>query len=195
MGLPVNFVHQWLGRVPASLVYIKDLRNLAGGCGFPTLGPGRASATAAFLRIADEIGGKEIYTFGVSLGGYAALYYGLQLGAVSALSLGSATDYTPDFINSQGPVKQETRDLWEFASDYAVSLRDCYEQALKKPRVMIAYGAANPRDRGQAKRMAGMPNVELLPMDYAQHNVIEPLIRNHELMPLLERHLSAGSAS
>jgi hypothetical protein len=194
LGLPVNFVHQWLGRLPVSLVYIKDLRNLAGGCGFPTLGQDRASAVAAFRRIVDEIGGKEIYTLGVSLGGYAALYYGLQLGAVSALSLGGATDFTPDFVNSLGPVKQEYRDLWEFAPDDAKNLRDYYEPALKKPRVMMAYGAANPRDRRQAGQMAGMPNVELTPIDYAQHNVIEPLIRNHELMPLLERHLSARGA-
>ena len=33
LGLPLNFIHQWLGRLPTSLVYIKDFRDLAGGCG------------------------------------------------------------------------------------------------------------------------------------------------------------------
>src|SRR5690242_5151177 len=94
IGLPANFIHQWLGRLPTSLVYIKDLRNFRGGCGYPTLGPDRASSITAFRRLADEIGGKKIFTFGVSRGGYPALYYGLELGAVAVLSLAGATDYT-----------------------------------------------------------------------------------------------------
>src|SRR5437764_209788 len=94
---PLNFIHQWLGRLSASLVYIKDFRNLGGGCGYPTIGPDRASAIAAFRRIVDEIDGEEIYTLGVSLGGYAAMYYGLELGAAAVLNLAGATDYTSDF--------------------------------------------------------------------------------------------------
>jgi len=35
--------------------------------------------------------------------------------------------------------------------------------------------------------MAGLPNVELVAIDHAQHNVIEPLIRKRQFMPLLER--------
>lgn len=190
LGLPVNFIHQWLGRLPASLVYIKDFRDLSGGCGFPTLGPDRASAIAAFRRIANELGGKRIYTLGVSFGGYAALYYGLQLEAISVLGLGGATDNTPEFVNTQGLVPPAYLRLWERAPDYTRNLRDTCELALHTTRILIAFSAGYPRDRQQAERIAGLPNVELVAVDYAQHNVVEPLIRQREFLPLLCRFLS-----
>jgi hypothetical protein len=192
LGLPVNLIHQWLGRCPTSLVYIKDLRNYWGGCGFPALGPDRASAVAAFRRIAEQIGGKRIYTLGVSHGGYAALHYGLELGAVAALNLAGATDLTPDFVNSLGPIHPEYLTLRKLAPEYTVNLRDCYAAAPHKPYVFLAYSAGHPRDRRQAERMAGLPNVELVAVDHAQHNAIDPLIRNRELMPLLERLLTTA---
>jgi len=39
----------------------------------------------------------------------------------------------------------------------------------------------------QAERMAGLPNVDLVAVDFAQHDVIEPLIRQRRFMPLLEQ--------
>ena len=60
LGLPLNFVHQWLGRLPVSLVYIKDFRDLSGALGFPSLAPGRAGSIAALRRIAEELGAKRI---------------------------------------------------------------------------------------------------------------------------------------
>jgi hypothetical protein len=192
LGLPANFIHQWLGRLPASLVYIKDLRNFRGSCGFPTLGPDRASSVTAFRRIAEEIGGKKIFTFGVSRGGYPALYYGLEVEAVSVLSLAGATDYTREFVDTLGPVPRAYLDLAERAPDYFRNLRASCASAAHKTRVLITYGAGNPRDRQQAERIAGLPNVELIALDYAQHNVIEPLIRQGKFLPLLNRFLSTG---
>jgi hypothetical protein len=190
LGLPVNFVHQWLGRLPTSLVYIKDFRELSGGCGFPTLGPDRASAVVAFRRIAGDIGAKRIYTFGVSLGGYPALYYGLKLGAEAVLSLGGATDLTPDFVETLGRFQKEYLNLREVAPDYTKNLRECYVSAQNKPRLLIAYSTRNPRDRQQAEQMEGLQNVELFAVDHAHHNVIDPLIREGKLKPLLDRLLS-----
>jgi amino acid adenylation domain-containing protein len=193
LGHPINFIHQWLGRLPASLVYIKDFRDLGGGCGFPTIGPDRACAVAAFRRIVDEIDGKRTYTLGVSLGGYAAMYYGLELGAIAVLNLAGATDYTPDFVNSLGPVSKAYLNIRERAPDYARNLRDSYASAAHKPRVMIAYSAGQSRDRRQAERFAGLSNVELVAVDYDQHNVLDELVRAGDFLPLLYRLLSGNS--
>ena len=187
LGLPLNFVHQWLGRLPVSVIYLKDLRDLWGGCGFPALGPDRAAAVAQLTKLVREIGGRRIYTFGVSLGGFPALHYGLELGAAGVLALAGATDLTPSFVTSLGPLRQEYINLRRLAPDYVINLRDRYQSARHKPRAIIAYSANHPTDRRQAQRMAGLPNVELVPIDHAQHNVIEPLIRNRQFMPLLER--------
>jgi hypothetical protein len=190
LGLPVNFVHQWLGRLPVSIVYIKDLRDLGGACGYATLGPDRKSALTALRRIASEVGGKRIYTLGFSLGGYPAMYYGLGLGAVAVLNLAGATDLTASFVDSFGLVGPGRLSIREAAPDYATNLRESYVSAAHKPRVLIAYGAGNPEDRGQAERMVGLPNVELMALDYGGHNVIDRLIRRGKFMPLLHRLLS-----
>ena len=195
LGMPLNFVHQWLGRLPVSLVYIKDFQNLSGGAGLPTLGPDRDSAIAALRRIVREIGGKTIYSFGVSLGGYAALYYGLELEAVSVLSLCGAADYTPHFVSTIGPIPKAYLALCERAPDYLKSLRDSCIASADRTRVLWVYSARFPRDQMQAERIAGLSNVELIAVNYAQHNVIDPLIRRGEFLPLLDRFLTFEPAA
>ena len=84
-------------------------------------------------------------------------------------------------------MRQEYINLRRLAPDYVINLRDRYQSARYTPRALIAYSANHPADRRQAERMAGLPNVELVSINHAQHNVIEPLIRNRDFMPLLER--------
>jgi pimeloyl-ACP methyl ester carboxylesterase len=172
-------------------VYIKDFRGLFGGCGYPSLGSDRASSVAVLRRLTDEVGGKRIYTLGVSIGGYPALYYGLQLGAVAVLSLAGATDLSPDFVEGLGPVSPTYRNFLQQAPDYAKDLREIYASAKQRPHVLLAFGGGNLRDRQQAERMSGLPNVELVAVDgYTQHNVVDPLIRQGNYLCLLNRLLS-----
>ena len=187
LGLPTNFVHQWLGRLPVSLVYLKDFRNLSMGCGLPSLGHDPASMTAALRRIVEEIEGRQIYTLGVSLGGFAAMHYGLQLGAQAVLNLAGPTSFKKDFLDTLGPIPEEYHQIRELAPGYSVSLRELYAAAARRPHVTLVYSAGHPRDRQQAQQMSGLSGVDLLAVDYAQHNVIDPLICNGELLALLQR--------
>ena len=191
LGLPLNFIHQWLGRLPVNLMYIKDFRHISGGCGYPSLGADRAEAIAAFQRIAGELRCQQIYTFGVSLGGYSALYYGLRLNAVAVLNLAGLTDLTPSFVDSLGPVSREHLDLRRLAPDYLRNMRELYASRQFRPRVFNAYSISSPLDRLQAQQMAGLDGVELVGVDGVPHNVIEPLIRTRQLMPLLRRFIKA----
>lgn len=193
LGLPINFVHQWLGRCPASLVYVKDFRELCGGGGYPTLGPDRTSAIAAFQRIADAVGAERVYTLGVSLGGYAALYYGLKLRAVAVLSIAGATDLSPDFVATLSPVPPEYLEMRKLVPEYLMSLREQYASASYTPRALLAYSSLHLRDCLQAEQMAGLPNVELIAVNRPQHNVIDPLIADQQFMPLLLQLLSTAS--
>jgi acyl-CoA synthetase (AMP-forming)/AMP-acid ligase II/acyl carrier protein len=190
LGLPLNFVHEWLGRLPTSLVYIKDFRNLRGGRGFPTLGPDRDAAVTALRCIADKIGGKRIYTLGVSLGGFAALYYGLALEAEASVNFGGATDYTPEFVRTIGQIFDNYFEFCEQAPDYAVNLGGLFATARRRPRVALVYSAGHAEDRQQAEQLAGLSNVELLAVDSALHNVVDPLVRRREFLTLLQRFLS-----
>ena len=195
LGLPVNFVHQWLGRLPASLVYLKDSRDHFGAVGFPSLAPDRAGSIAALRDLVNKLGGKRIYTFGVSRGGYAAAYYGLELGALGVLSLAGATDLTPAFVESLPPVQDVYTRMLRAAPDYATNLADRYRSATRRPHVRIAFSSGYLRDRAQAERMADVPDVVLTPVSgKVQHNVIDLLIQQGTLMDMLNRLLAAGEA-
>jgi hypothetical protein len=193
LGLPVSFVHQWLGRLPVSLVYIKDFRELWGTCGYPSLGSDRTQSVAALQRIVAELGGRRIYTFGVSHGGYPALYYGLALGAAAALSLGGKTDLRPDLNHSLGAVTPTYLNFLKQDPGHAEDLGESYAAAKYRPHVLLAFGADNLPDRTHAEKMSErVPNVELIAVQgSAEHNVIDPLIRQRGFRGLLYRLLCA----
>lgn len=191
LGLPLNFVHHWLGRLPASLVYLKDFRNLGGALGYPSLGGDRQASVGALRRMSHDLGATRFYALGVSFGGYAALHYGLQIGAEAVLSLAGWTDLTRDSSDMpifDVPFGQRVRDQ---APDYACDLQISYAAAERRPRALLAFSAGYPHDRRQAERMARLPGVELVPVrDYSRHNVVDPLIRRREFLPLLLRLIS-----
>jgi acyl-CoA synthetase (AMP-forming)/AMP-acid ligase II/pimeloyl-ACP methyl ester carboxylesterase/acyl carrier protein len=187
LGLPLNFIHEWLGRLSASVVYIKDFRDLLGSMGFPSLGPDRAASVTALRRIARELGGKRIYTIGVSVGGYAALSYALELEAVAVLNFAGATDLSREFMLSLGRIPERVLTVQRIAPEYARNLREACAAAVRPPYILHAYGTELARDRKHAERMAGLPNVELIAVDYDEHNVVDILIRRGQFMPLLQR--------
>jgi hypothetical protein len=193
LGLPVSFVHQWLGRLPVSLVYIKDFRELWGTCGYPSLGPDRFQSVAALRCIAAQLGGRQIYTFGVSHGGYPALYYGLALGAAAALCLGGKTDLRPDLNHSLGAVTPTYLNFLKQVPGHAEDMGESYAAAKYRPHVLLAFGADNLPDRVHAEKMSKrVPNVELIAVQgSAEHNVIDPLIRQRGFRGLLYRLLCA----
>jgi hypothetical protein len=192
LGLPVNFVHQWLGRLPVSLVYLKDSRDLFGALGYPSLAVDRAGSIAALRSLADDLGAKRIYALGVSRGGFAAAYCGLELGAKAVLSLAGAVDLTPAFINAMEEVPEAYVRMLRAAPDYAINVAERYRSAHQRPQVLIAFSSGFQQDRAQAERMAGVPDVELIAVEgKAQHNVIELLIRQGRLLDLLNRLLAS----
>lgn len=68
-----------------------------------------------------------------------------------------------------------------------------YAAAASPPRVVNVYSIGSRPDRLQAEQMAGLTCVDLVGADGAVHNVVDPLIRSGQLMPLLQRFL-AGAA-
>lgn len=193
LGLPLNFMHRWHGRVPASLIYLKDFRNLSGALGFPSLGPDRPAALAALRRLVPELGGQRLYTLGVSGGGYAALHYGFHLGAAGVLNLCGRIDMTRAFNDRIGTPSSIYRDVAECAPDYVLNLGELYAGATRRPFVLTAFNADSDRDRLQAQQLAGLANVELVSVPgYGQHNVVDSLVRERLYLPLLQRLLASA---
>ena len=96
-GLPTALIHEWLGRLPVSVVYLRDFRKSVGVLGYPSLGPDRRSSVEGLKRLVNDLGGRRIYTFGNSSGTFSALHYGLDLEARAVLCMSGPTTLTREF--------------------------------------------------------------------------------------------------
>jgi hypothetical protein len=187
LGLPLNLVHEWLGRLPVSLIYLKDFRDLSGACGYPPLGSDPTTSIAALRRITVDIGAINLYTMGVSAGGYAALRYGVELNARGVLSIAGDTDLTDTFNRHSHPSLVYAHVQRE-APAYAENLRNRLVALGDGLRILLAYSADQPRDCRQAEALSGLPNIELWPVrEYDGHNAVDPLIRRGQFLGLLLR--------
>jgi hypothetical protein len=191
LGTHLNLSHEWLGRLPVTLVYIKDFGSHCGGGGYPTLASDRETSVMILRWIAGKLGGKRIFTLGVSLGGYPALHYGLRLGAEGVLSLAGATDLTREFNEAIRPLPPSHANLLENFPDYAMNMRELYGASGRRPRVLLAHSAGERHDRLHAERMSGLPGVDVIAVEnHAHHNVVDPLMQRKQYGGLLHRLLS-----
>jgi hypothetical protein len=188
VGMPVSLAHRWLGRLPASVIYFRDVRKLAGGIGYPSLGTDRPSTILSLKRLIADLGARKIYTYGNSAGSFAAFHYGVNLGAEAALGLAGPTNLTADFNAPLRPRGSLYLDLAAASPDYAVALRPLLAAGSSGPRVMYVYGSEAAKDRAYAEHIAGLPSVELVPLEgHARHNVVVPVILRGRYPSLLRR--------
>lgn len=175
-GVPFPIAHAWFGRLPASLIYLRDFRRLFFRDGVPHFGDGRQATTAGLKSIIQSLGARRVLCYGCSAGGFAALDYALDLEAVAVLGISGSYNLSPDF-----PIKRDWRSreyLSHPISQQAVDLRERYSRAANPPQTMLVYGADNPVDRTHAEYMAGARNVTLAAVeDCRMHMLVIELIR------------------
>jgi hypothetical protein len=191
LGLPLDLVHLWLGRLPVNLIYLRDPKRLCGAAGFPSLGGCSQTSIEALKRKIADLGASRIVTYGTSSGGFPALYYGLALGAHSVLALAPTTNLSVEFQTSIGPVSDFVATVRSEFPKYGPDLRLLYRDASRPPRALLAYGADNARDSAQVENMAGLTTIELIPVEgVTDHNLVIPLIASGNFPGLLARLLS-----
>jgi hypothetical protein len=179
-GLPVCMIHRWLGRLPVSVVYLRDFRAMHYLTGISSLGQDRRATLDSLRGIAASVGGRRSLCYGNSGGVFAALHYGLDLECEAVLCLSGVTNLATDFncrLRSAGSVAQLNREL----PGQVIDLQQAYRAAKRPPRARIVYAEHNWDDRLQAEHMADLPTVELQAVrDTSSHNVIADLIYRGE---------------
>jgi hypothetical protein len=185
-GLPLCMLHRWLGRLPVSLVYLRDFQVLFYLAGIPSLAKSRRATLDSLRRIVVSVGGQRSLCYGNSSGVYAALHYGLDLRSEAVLGLGGVTNVDADFnfhLRSANITARLNREL----PGEAVDLHQAYRAAKRPPRARIVYAEHNWDDRLYAEHMRGLPTVTLQAVpDSASHNVIDDLICRGEYVGLLD---------
>jgi acyl carrier protein len=190
LGMALSAIHRWLGRLPASLVYLRDFRRAFHLHGVPSLGVNRDETLAALRRIVAELNGRRVFCYGVSSGGYPALHYGLDLGAQAVLVLAGCINLSLEFTG-QMPVAPSIARLHKELPGAAIDLRQAYAAAERPPHMHLVYGDGNWDDRLHAESMSGLPKVTLqILSDCTNHNVTTELIRRGQYEPLLQEFLA-----
>ncbi|MCW5715738.1 MAG: hypothetical protein KIT43_14595 [Bauldia sp.] len=183
LGPPLSVIHRWLGRLDASILYLRDFRNAGFASGIEPVAANAPDTAAHILSIAREAGARRIATFGNSLGGYAALRYGPLLQADRVLAFIPATTGFADVPEDRRA--EMVRAGW-------VDIVPLYAQP-DAPTARVVFGAQNATDRAAALRLAGLPTValEALP-DWRSHDVFGALLRADRLHAVFEWMTSAS---
>ena len=186
LGAPLSAMHRWLGRLPASVIYLRDFRRVHFLAGIPELGQDREHTIRALHGIVGEIGGRRILCYGNSAGSFAALDYGAALGAEAVLAAAGPTNLRPEF-NAHLRWMQPAERIQAMVPGAAADMREVYAARTPAARVRIAYGEHDWDDRLQAENLGGLAGVELRPVvDYLGHNIAMELIRRGGFDEVLE---------
>jgi hypothetical protein len=190
-GLPLCLVHRWFGRLPVSVVYLRDFRDLLYLGGIGALAPDRGNTLASLRDIVASLGTRRTLCYGNSGGVFAALHYGLDLCADKVLCLSGVTNISPRFNSRLHSAKSVGRLSGEL-SGAGVDLRNAYLTAARAPRSHIVYASNNWDDRLHAEYMRGLPTVTLQAVpDTANHAVIFDLVHRGQYQGLLDSFLSS----
>lgn len=134
LGLPLAVVHSWIGRLDASLIYLRDIPQCNFLNGIGTLGATRVATIAALRQIVASLGAKRISCCGASAGGFGALLYGLDLEADAILCLGSTVNLDPNFT-AYTVYERNSIKLRAAMPDVPLDLRRLYQIAPRPPRI------------------------------------------------------------
>jgi hypothetical protein len=184
VGAPLSAVHNWFGRLPANLIYLRDFRRLFFLDGVPSLGASRDGTLANLRQIIRSAGAGKVFCLGYSAGGFAALHYGLELGADAVLSIAGVVNLTPGFTGA-GDFRSEAYRKHPISA-HPVDLRALYQRAARPVPSLLVYGDGSASDRKHAEYLAGLPGVRGLAIENcAHHHVVMELIRRGEFAGLL----------
>ena len=190
-GLPVCILHRWLGRLPVSVVYLRDFRALFYLAGVSSLGQTRHATISPLRSIVASLGGRQILCYGNSGGVFAALHYGLDLESEAVLCLSGITNVNQEF-NAHLRSAEHVAQLNRAFPSADMDLQRAYRVAKKPPRARIVYAEHNWDDRLHAEHMGGLPTVTLQAVPgTASHNVIADLIYRGEYEGVLDWLVSA----
>jgi hypothetical protein len=186
LGTPLSAIHRWLGRLPASLIYLNDPKNLAYLQGIQSLGPDRETTLAGLQEIIGSLGARRILCYGDSAGGFSALHYGVDLGAEAVLGTGAITNVALEF-NAKLRQVRRIMPLHRHFPGLSVDLRERFAAVRQPPRTLLVYAENNWDDRLHAWHLSNLSCVTLRKVpNYAKHNVTLELIQRNEYQSVLD---------
>ncbi len=186
MSMALSLFQRWLNPLGFHVIYLRDFRRLAYQDGVTPLGEGLAPTVEALRGMAHELEVRRVMCVGVSAGGYGALSYAGALGAERVLAFSPATNLDPAF-NTYLRWSEGSALLSRRFPGGEFDLRPRLAAQGGRPGATIVYGAQCWDDRFHAEHLAGLPGVELRPIDgFRGHMSAAELVHRGEFGALLQ---------
>jgi len=150
---------------PVNVIYMR-----AGARGYivgiPGLGTDPESSARGLRDLADSLGPQPLVTMGFSAGGLAATRFASKTGARAAVSFSGPTAV---YSYEDKPPEAAMTFVRREAAMLSTRERDVRPDIVEHPEMQVyhLYGAENPEDTRQARRLEGLPNVELIGLEGA----------------------------
>ena len=160
-----------LSQQDTHLVLIHDRRRCFALAGIPGLGADYAACLAGLRRIIGSLRPDTVLVLGISAGGAGAIKFACDLPAQRLLcfSVPTTLKLEDDSGATMARYPQLAR-LYRHDRSLGIDLAAYYAAQADPPPATLIYSAGHPRDCWLALRMAGLPDVRLLPTEgYTGH--------------------------
>lgn len=186
IGIPLPLAHRWLGRMPASIVYLRDFAMVQYLEGVTAFGKGREATLDGLRALFGRLGARRVLCIGTSSGTMAAMQYGLDLKAEAVVGMGSPINFDREFnmyLNWAGVAAR----MREQFGNRIIDLRAAYQAADNPPRTLLICADNNWDDRLQFEYMQGARNVQVsMVANSLQHVVTMALLHRDWFEPMLD---------
>lgn len=172
-----------------NVVFVKE--SVAGWFQYGLPGADGYKGLKDFLSsLISSIGGKELYCFGASMGGYAALLYGSLLNAKRVLTFGPRTYVHPTYITNsklveRNGINEDIQKIFPLIKDYVSSGGE----------IINVCGSDEWLDLFHVARLEKLASVRNLTVPNAGHNVGAWLKEQGELNHFMVDSLLTGDTS
>ena len=139
------------------------------------------------------LGTRRLVCMGNSAGVFGALYYGSELRADKVIVFSGPSSLQIGFEEAERQAYQRLHALRAEGKVVWPDLRAIYNS--NAISVDFHFGSQNRVDRAQAENLAGLPNVNLIPFDTANHVLIDEMHRSGLFDRVLSDAASAKTSS
>lgn len=176
-GIPLSIFDRYLAALGVSAVYLKDFNRLLYLRGVRSLGSDYQTTVAALRGILDRLRVQELYVFGHSSGGFAAIRYGVELRACRIVCFSTATrisaELVPQFRRSR---RITTKRYLASATSDMCDLKPFLQNKRHASEIRLYYADGDEFDRAEALHLEGLEGVSLHQVaGVSKHNIVLPM--------------------
>ena len=144
-----------------------------------------SKSIAGIKEIADKY--TRVFTTGLSIGGYAAVWYGTLLNCDTILSFGPQTSIDPLLAHPKAyPYLQG---CYERLQGKGVDLREHLQSTPYTSKIILVAGSEHESDCRWCDRLSGLNNVDQVRLPTHKHNLPEYLYNSGELVSFMREKL------